>query len=101
MNKKLIRISSSLLICVLFACTDKAQNQRVYPQTNTVGYQVLKDSCAQCHAAPLPNSRLAKQWPAIVHRMQTHRLKKAYEPIDKVKLQHLISYLQRNARDKP
>lgn len=92
----LIVILDSLLI----ACTDESvvaskPISKVLPDANSQGAKILKEKCSQCHGAPNPNVHVAEEWPNVVRRMQTHRIRKAYGAIPEAEEQVLISYLQK------
>jgi len=48
---------------------------------------------------PLPRNHPAADWPAIVDRMQSHRLTTGLKPLTGKELRRIKAYLQRNAKD--
>jgi hypothetical protein len=55
--------------------------------------------CNGCHAAPQPGAYVARDWPAIVARMQQRRMGVGLGAIPPDTYQQIIDYLQQNAAD--
>jgi hypothetical protein len=57
---------------------------------------VVADYCGGCHAPPRPQAHQPSNWPAIVARMQEHRIRAGMPPIPAVELDVIIDYLQQS-----
>ena len=55
--------------------------------------------CHDCHLPPRPQDFPAAAWPAIVRRMQSHRITTGLAPLTADELGRIQAYLQRNAKD--
>lgn len=55
--------------------------------------------CNGCHAAPQPGAYVARDWPAIVARMQQRRMGVGLGAIPPDTYQQILDYLQQNAAD--
>jgi len=67
------------------------------PNLDSVGGKVFKKFCSSCHGLPSPTVHKADEWPNVIERMQTHRVKNAYLPLSNDEKKELINYLQENA----
>lgn len=70
---------------------------KALPDSNSIGAKILKDKCSNCHGAPHPTDHVAEHWPNVIERMQTHRIRKAYQPLSDEDKQALVAYLQEHA----
>jgi mono/diheme cytochrome c family protein len=86
---------------LLTACSaESGQAQRAQlPETGTADEVLFQQRCHDCHVPPLPESRPAGAWPAIVQRMQSHRITTGLTPLTAEELRRIQAYLQRNAKD--
>jgi len=69
------------------------------PEAGSLDEVLFKQRCHDCHMPPLPRNHPAADWPAIVDRMQSHRLTTGLKPLTGKELRRIKAYLQRNAKD--
>lgn len=75
------------------------------PEPKSLGAQLLKNQCTQCHGLIAPGQHAAQDWPAIVDRMdrrmhmmaQRHMgmMRHAIEPLTPAEKQTLLDYLDK------
>ncbi len=58
------------LVAYLRKHSMKALDPKKYPAVNTPAGDAFRLACNQCHALPDPKRYTAKQWPAVVERME-------------------------------
>ena len=92
-----------LLILVLASSCSKESSvvdikNKILPDSNSAGAKLLQSYCSECHGAPSPTDHIAAHWPNVVERMQTHRIRTAYEAVPEKDKQIIISYLQKYAK---
>ena len=104
MLMKVIKKSRSMqgvllgFILLLAACSDPqalVAHDVALPGKGSEGAVLYEKFCSACHAPPRISSHNADEWPNIVARMQTHRIKKAYTALSDSELQTLLAYLQK------
>jgi hypothetical protein len=92
-----------LVSAVLTACGaggDRSAAQRLdLPETGSTDEVLFSQRCHDCHVPPRPQDKPAAAWPAIVQRMQSHRITNGLTPLSAEELRRIMGYLQRNARD--
>ena len=76
-----------------------AQHREPLPEAGSPDEVLFTQRCHDCHVPPLPRNRPAGDWPAIVERMQSHRLTSGLRPLTGDELRRIKDYLQRNAKD--
>ena len=69
------------------------------PEAGSPDEVLFKQRCHDCHVPPMPRDRTASAWPAIVQRMQAHRIATGLTPLTGEELRRIRAYLQRNAKD--
>jgi hypothetical protein len=69
------------------------------PEPGSPDEVLFKQRCHDCHVPPLPQNRPASAWPAIVQRMQSHRITTGLTPLTGDEVRRIKAYLQRNAKD--
>lgn len=67
---------------------------KAIPDQDSPGARILLANCTQCHGAPMPSVHTAREWVAVVGRMQNWRTTKGMGPIPDKDEAELISYLQ-------
>jgi hypothetical protein len=81
------------------ACeTEQADKKIIVPEPESQGAGIFKKFCSACHAPPRISSHKANEWFNIVDRMQTHRIKKAYNPLSESEKSILVAYLQKHSK---
>jgi len=66
--------------------------------TNTEDDPLLfKKFCTPCHGLPSPESHAPGEWRSIIFRMQNHRLKRGYKPLNENEIELLVNYLDQQA----
>jgi len=68
------------------------------PEAGTPDAVLFSERCHDCHKPPLPQDREAGAWPAIVQRMQSHRIANGFAPLTGEEERRIKAYLYRNAR---
>ncbi len=58
----------------------------------------FRRTCATCHTLPDPRRHTAREWPAIIVRMERHMTSRGIPPPPDEVLEEITAYLQRNAR---
>ena len=61
---------AQVLVAYLRKHAQKALDRRRYPELFTPAGESFRLACSQCHALPDPRRHTAKEWPAVVARMQ-------------------------------
>jgi hypothetical protein len=69
------------------------------PETASSDAALFAERCHDCHVPPRPQDFPAAAWPAIVARMQSHRITTGLSPLTDDELRRIQAYLQRNAKD--
>jgi len=91
-----------LVSAVLTACDaggGAAAQLGDFPETGGADEVLFSQRCHDCHVPPRPQDKPAAAWPAIVQRMQSHRITNGLIPLSAEELRRIMSYLQRNAKD--
>ena len=75
------------------------------PEVNAPGAESFRVACVQCHALPDPRMHTAKQWPAVVERMQKNMEwmnrvvgSKPLPGEPQLKIEDINAFLMRHAR---
>jgi len=97
---KLNYIVSLCLCLVLAACDSDSRNSSTHkiPATQTTDVGPLHSYCAQCHAPPSSRLHKADEWPAVVRRMEHHRLDARMSPIPDDARKMVVDWLQKHAQ---
>ena len=100
-RKILGNASLFLFIMLLTACNADSgtTHQLSLPEEGNSDETLFQQRCHDCHVPPLPKSRMADAWPAIVERMQSHRITTGLRPLTSDEMRRIKAYLQRNAKD--
>lgn len=69
------------------------------PEAATSDAVLFAQRCHDCHVPPRPQDFPAAAWPAIVARMQSHRITTGLSPLTGDELRRIQTFLQRNAKD--
>jgi len=96
-----LRIAPLYLCLALAACGDDSRNssvQAVVAATQVTDAGPLQPWCAQCHAPPSPHLHKANEWPAVVRRMEHHRLDARMPPVPDDARKMVVAWLQKHAR---
>jgi len=77
------------------------------PDPNSLGAQLLKNQCTQCHGLVAPGQHAAQDWPVIVDRMdrrmqmmtQRHMgmMRRPIQPLTSAEKQALLDYLNKHS----
>ncbi|MEJ2553843.1 MAG: hypothetical protein P8164_05650 [Gammaproteobacteria bacterium] len=85
------------------ACSGKSEpSHKVVvdlPEAGSADEILFSQRCHDCHVPPHPEDRPAAAWPAIVQRMQSHRISTGLTPLTDDEERRIKAYLQRNAKD--
>lgn len=91
-----------LVIWGLIACSQEQQSSPLklsdYPEYESEPAKLYVSKCSGCHAAPLPEVHVARQWSSVVQRMQIRMINKAVQPLTSNELAIVLDYLQKHAR---
>ncbi|OIO70059.1 MAG: hypothetical protein AUJ56_06280 [Zetaproteobacteria bacterium CG1_02_49_23] len=84
---------------VLVSCDQSVNRTHIdYPEEASNDFKVYSSYCSSCHAPPLPDAHVAKEWPNVIARMQQHRVERRMDPIIAQDMQILRRYLERFAK---
>lgn len=99
MQNKIILVSILMMaVMLLSACSDLTNvPSKSLPDESSQGAVLLKEYCSGCHGAPHPTDHVASHWPNVIARMQTHRIREAYNPVPDDDKAVILSYLQKHA----
>jgi len=101
-TKKVIRMRIKILslsVLLLSACGgDIKVDIENYPQPDSKGAVAYIESCSSCHVPPQPALYSTHEWDVIVTRMQQRRMEKRMPMVTNDKLELMMDYLQRHAR---
>jgi len=87
----------SALIIFISACENTKVEKQKLPDPSSEGAKIFEKFCSACHAPPRISSHKADEWLNIVERMQTHRIKKAYNPLNESEKDILVTYLKKHS----
>ncbi|MBL1292936.1 MAG: hypothetical protein COB61_003595 [Thiotrichales bacterium] len=59
----------------------------------------LVEYCGGCHVAPKPETKAAKDWRAVVLRMQVHRSQQAMPVLTELEINEVIKYLMKHSKE--
>lgn len=94
-----MRTACWLLLFGLSACGDQTTTvAETYPDMQSKGFHVFSRNCSSCHAPPQPTAHTAAEWPAVIARMQSHRVQRGLGPILAGEKVMIRDYLVRHAR---
>lgn len=68
------------------------------PSPDSRGAAFFKDICTQCHALPDPKLHTAKEWPAVLQRMQTNMQAMGRRVVTEDEKKEIEAYLESHAR---
>jgi cytochrome c5 len=91
------RVESGLIVLLLLAgCTsgETGMQAATLPDPGSPGAVLVMTNCTACHGAPMPSSHPAKEWPAVVARMQNWRVTKGFDAIPGKDVKPLLDYLE-------
>lgn len=93
-------LASAALLMLLAGCDLPQGNvtKVSLPEPESAGAKVMKDNCANCHAAPSPSVHTAGEWPNVIYRMQEHRRMNGLSLIAPEQQELLLDYLKRHAK---
>lgn len=60
---------------------------------------ILVEHCGSCHVAPKPNTKFAKDWRAVVLRMQAHRSQRAMRVLSELEINEVTEYLEKRSKE--
>ncbi len=96
-----MKLKFVIIVFVVFlfsACENRSSGgNHVLPEPNSEGAVLYEKFCDACHAPPRIASHKPDEWLNIVDRMQTHRIKKAYNPLNEQEKKTLVLYLKKHA----
>lgn len=95
MKFKFVILSS--IVFFMVACESTTVVEHKLPEPESEGAKIFKKFCSACHAPPRISSHKADEWIHIVERMQTHRIKKAYNPLNESEQDILVAYLKKHS----
>lgn len=94
-------------MCRMMDVTSRPVNPASLPEPKSLGAQVLQNQCTQCHGLVAPGQESARDWPAIVDRMDRRMqmmshgrmgmMRHSIQPLTPAERQALLDYLQRYA----
>lgn len=87
-----------LLLLGLAACSEQGTLIEQYPDMQSKEFQVYSQNCSACHAPPQPSAHTAAEWPAVITRMQNHRIHRGLGRIMAYEAIMIRDYLIRHAR---
>lgn len=101
--KNLRRSSFASLAVVFILCSgcsveeqiDSSEQASLVSQAQTV----LVEHCGSCHVAPKPNTKFAKDWRAVVLRMQAHRSQRAMPVLSEMEINDVTEYLEKRSKE--
>jgi len=88
------------LCLVLAACGNDSRNSSAHTVSVTQAANAgpLHPYCSQCHAPPSPRLHKADEWPAVVRRMEHHRMDARMPPVPDNARKKVVAWLQRHAQ---
>lgn len=93
-----VSILAGLFGFYLTGCENNSEsNGHPLPEPTSEGAIVYKKFCSDCHAPPRIVSHKADEWLNVIERMQRHRIKQAYHPLNDVQKDTLLSYLKKHS----
>jgi cytochrome c2 len=96
---------AKILLAYLQQHAQRPLDPKQYPDVEAPGGQSFKLACQQCHTLPDPKRYTAKEWPAVVERME-HNMEWMNRVVGsqpdprepQLRMQEIIDFLQRHAR---
>jgi hypothetical protein len=96
---------AKILLAYLQRYAQRPLDPMRYPDIEAPGGQSFKLACQQCHTLPDPERYTAKEWPAVVERME-HNMEWMNRVVGsqpdprepQLRTQEIIDFLQRHAR---
>jgi len=92
-----------LCLCVAYlalaGCNNDARDTSAHGESavSSVDVGPLQTFCAQCHVPPSPKLHTADEWPAVVRRMEHHRMDARMPPVPDAERKTLLAWLQSHA----
>lgn len=84
---------------LLSACnSETTQQQRQYPEMDSMQAQLYINKCGDCHAAPLPSVHTSEVWPGVLQRMQFRMTSKKVVKLTDEEMVDILNYLQKHAK---
>ncbi|PCH53808.1 MAG: hypothetical protein COC22_01670 [Flavobacteriaceae bacterium] len=88
-----------VIVLLCSACSPESNNTLMtYPEPESAAFQQLTRQCSSCHRPPMPDAHAARDWPAIVARMQQHKEQRGLVVMSHVEQQQILAYLQAYAK---
>lgn len=94
-------------MCRMMDVSPQPVDPSTLPEPNSLGAQILKNQCTQCHGLVAPGQHAAQDWPMIVDRMdrrmqmmaQRHMgmMRHSIEPLTPAEKQVLVDYLDQHS----
>jgi hypothetical protein len=93
------------LLAYLRQNSQRALDPRMYPEVESPAAQSFRLACNQCHVLPDPRRHTAREWPAVVQRMEQNMQwmnrvvgsrRDPREP--QLRIDEIVRFLQRHAR---
>ncbi len=103
-HRMMVMIKNNFLICLgavlLFSACDSESNHvlMTYPEQESAAFQEFTRQCSSCHRPPMPDVHIAKDWQAVVARMQQHKEQRGLVVMSDAEQQQILSYLQAHAK---
>lgn len=69
-----------------------------YPDLETPAGRTFRTTCSQGHALPEPGQHTAREWPAVVERMQKNMTAMGKTAPDRAEVDAIIGFLQHHAK---
>jgi hypothetical protein len=88
------------VIVLLCSACDSESNHvlMTYPAQESAAFQQFTRQCSSCHRPPMPDVHIARDWQAVVARMQQHKEQRGLVVMSDAEQQQILVYLQANAK---
>jgi len=88
------------VIVLLCSACDSESNHvlMTYPEQESAAFQQFTRQCSSCHRPPMPDVHLARDWQAVVARMQQHKEQRGLVAMSDIEQQQVLTYLQTHAK---
>ncbi|PCI45057.1 MAG: hypothetical protein COB41_02490 [Proteobacteria bacterium] len=88
-----------VIVLLCSACSSESNHALItYPDQESTAFQQFTRQCSSCHRPPMPDVHIAKDWNAIVVRMQQHKEQRGLLVMNHAEQQQVLAYLQANAK---
>jgi len=94
-------------MCRMMDVTPRPVDPASLPEPESLGAQLLRNQCTQCHGLVAPGQHAVQDWPAIVDRMDRRMqmmaqgrmgmMRHSIKPLTSAEGQALLDYLQRHS----